>query len=80
MRNGLVRGRVSWLLPENKKCIELANFGFSTICIAEETQLTVNQVRYRLSLKGLYLSNYRNGYGTAASVVLRRFRVVSKTG
>ena len=77
---GLRNRRVSFVLPENKACIKLASAGFSVKTIASVTGLTTNQVIYRCSKKGLHVSDYRNGKGPRAAVILSKYKVLSKAG
>lgn len=72
--------RVSFALAENRACIKLANAGFSIKTIANATGLSPSQVIYRCGKKSIHISDYRNGKGTRAMVILSKYKLLSETG
>ena len=69
---GLINGRVSFKLPENQECLERGRAGFSIPDIAGKVDLTENQVRYRLGLHGIKVTDYRNGKGELGQKISER--------
>lgn len=55
---------------EDIACILGARLGFSVDCIAQRNGLTPAQVRYRMKLFGIKLSDYRNGRTPLAERIL----------
>ena len=70
--------RVSWNDPSNRCCMALAKRRYSVKTISEASQLTPNQVRYRLGLKKYSLNDARNGLTPSAQLEISRFSVSRK--
>ena len=52
------------------KAVILARLGFSVEAISKETNLTANQVRYRMQITDTKLGEYRNGHSYIAKRII----------
>lgn len=77
-RGRLPNGRVGLNQRENRNCIEMLNRGLGHQTIANELDLTINQVRYRAKKAKASVMAYRRGQSAEAEVILRRFSVQYK--
>ncbi|MEN6309309.1 MAG: hypothetical protein ABFD91_16305 [Anaerohalosphaeraceae bacterium] len=68
-------GRVDWRNTCNKKCLDLLAWGFSISCIERETGLTPGKIMYRARARKIKISEFRNGVGPKAVVLLSRFKI-----
>jgi len=67
--------RIQWSDIQTVTCIHLASYGFHCTTIAKSTGLSESQVYYRLRSLGIKLKDYRNGLGTPAVTIIRKFSV-----
>lgn len=78
-RTGLRKnGRINWNHPDNKRCVELVGWGIALKRIQRETGLSPGQIMYRAKANKMKISDFRNGVGHNAMIVLSEFRVVKK--
>lgn len=71
----LPNGRIGLNQKENRSCIEMLKRGIGHEAIADELDMTLNQVQYRAKLAKVSVMSYRKGESLEAKVVLRRFTV-----
>jgi len=79
IKKGESRIRIDWTKNENILCSFLADYGFHGDFIGDLTGLTRAQVYYRLRQCGKSLRDYRNGKTLPASIIIRKYRIVSPT-
>lgn len=75
-RGRLPNGRVGLNQKENRCCIEMLKRGLGHQAIANELDMTLNQIQYRAKMAKVSVMAYRRGHSDEALVVLRRFTVV----
>jgi hypothetical protein len=75
-RTGLKpNGKIDWMHPDNKKCMDLIGWGLSLECIQRETGLSPSRIMYRAKAKDMKIRDFRNGIGPKAVVLLSKFKI-----